>query len=101
MAIDLIEAVEDIGLRVPEDVSVVGFDDIALAGLARVSLTTIWQPRDQLARLGVDLLLDRVRGHTHPLRHIRLKPKLVRRGSTAARAGATGLEPVPAAADRR
>jgi LacI family transcriptional regulator len=62
VAIDLIEAVEDIGLRVPEDVSVVGFDDIALAGLARVSLTTIWQPRDQLARLGVDLLLDRIKG---------------------------------------
>jgi DNA-binding LacI/PurR family transcriptional regulator len=78
---------------VPKDISVVGFDDIALAGLARVSLTSIWQPRDQLARLGVELLLERINGETHPLRHIRLKPKLVRRGSTAERAGATELEP--------
>ena len=45
VAIDLIETIEELGLRIPDDVSVVGFDDIAMAGLARVSLTTVSQPR--------------------------------------------------------
>src|SRR5439155_25691606 len=41
VAIDLIETLEKLGLRVPEDVSVVGFDNIAFAGLARISLTPV------------------------------------------------------------
>jgi LacI family transcriptional regulator, galactose operon repressor len=84
VAVDLIEAVEQLGLRVPENVSVVGFDDIALAGLARVSLTTVSQPREELARVAVQILLERVRtGEALPFRHVRLRPKLVVRGSTA------------------
>lgn len=84
VAIDLIETLEGLDLGVPGDVSVVGFDDIAMAGLARVSLTTVAQPRDELARLGVEILLRRVESaEDRPLRQVRLAPTLVVRGSTA------------------
>jgi len=85
VAVDLIETIEELGLSVPHDVSVVGFDDIAMAGLARVSLTTVAQPRDELARLGTEILLERIeRGERAPLRRELLPPALVVRGSTAA-----------------
>jgi LacI family transcriptional regulator len=84
VAVDLIEALEELSVRVPDDVSVVGFDDIALAGLARVSLTTVVQPRDRLAQLAVEILLERIATEeTLPLRQVRLKPTLIVRKSTA------------------
>lgn len=84
VAIDLLETLQELGVRVPGDVSLVGFDDIAIAGLARVSLTTVAQPRDRLARAGTDVLIDRIeRGDELPLRHVRLPARLVERSSTA------------------
>jgi LacI family transcriptional regulator len=84
VAVDLIETLEQLNLRVPEEISVVGFDDIALAGLARVSLTTVAQSREALAELGVSILLDRIEsGELLPLRQVRLTPQLVVRASTA------------------
>jgi DNA-binding LacI/PurR family transcriptional regulator len=69
--------------HVPADVSVVGFDDIALAGLARVSLTTVAQPREELAELGSSIMLERIEsGELAPLRQARLEPTLVVRSST-------------------
>jgi LacI family transcriptional regulator, galactose operon repressor len=47
---------------VPSAVSVVGFDDIALAGFSRVSLTTVARPREEWARRAVALLLARIEG---------------------------------------
>lgn len=86
VAVDLIETLEEGGLRVPEDVSVVGFDDIAIAGLARVSLTTVVQPREELARLGMEFLVRRIEaGDELPLQQVRLTPALVVRGSTRRR----------------
>lgn len=83
VAIDLIETLEQMGLDVPGEVSVVGFDDIALAGLARVSLTTVAQPRDALAELGSAIVLERITtGAGGPLRQVRLDPRLVVRSST-------------------
>ena len=59
-AIGLIDACEAIGLRVPADMSVVGFDDITIAGLKRISLTTVSQPLMFQAERGVSLLLERI-----------------------------------------
>lgn len=83
-AIRAIEALESLGREVPRDVSVTGFDGIALGALSRVSLTTVAQPKERLASSGVRLLLDRItQGYEAPLRRERLKPSLVVRGSTA------------------
>ena len=84
VAIDLIETIEDLGLQVPGNVSVVGFDDIAMAGLARVSLTTVSQPRNEPAQLATGIVIDRIEGRDGPgLRQLRLAPTLVVRRSTA------------------
>ena len=49
-------------MSVPDDLSVVGFDDVLMAGLARINLTTVAQPQEQLARLSVDTLAARLQG---------------------------------------
>jgi len=85
IAIALIEQLESCGWRVPDEVSVVGFDGSRVAGLHRIGLTTVAQPVEQLAQLSVELLLGRVAGEIPPERqHIRLEPELIVRTSTAA-----------------
>lgn len=89
-AIGAIAALEDAGLRVPDDVGVVGYDNTSLAGLRHVGLTTVDQPRAQMGRLAVDLVLQRLReGRTTPVRLL-LHPSLVVRRSTAAVAAGAG-----------
>jgi DNA-binding LacI/PurR family transcriptional regulator len=83
IAIELIEALERGGMRVPQDVSVVGFDGIAVGALARIGLTTVAQPREQLAEAGVRLLLERIDGDAGPPRRVLLEPTLVVRTTTA------------------
>ena len=82
-AIALIEAVETAGIGVPADLSVVGFDDIAIAGLHRVSLTTVAQPLDFQAAKAVALLLERIARPSLPLRHLSVPVELRERGSSA------------------
>jgi LacI family transcriptional regulator len=83
VAIELVETLAQLGVRVPDDVSVVGFDNIAVAGLRRISLTTVAQPREALAELGASILLERIEdGSLLPPRRVRLAPELVVRGST-------------------
>jgi DNA-binding LacI/PurR family transcriptional regulator len=83
-AIRLLELLERNGLAVPGDISLVGFDGIAIAGLARLGLTTVVQPRDILARTGVELLEARIAsGHDAPPQQHRLTPSLTIRTSTA------------------
>jgi LacI family transcriptional regulator len=83
-AIRLLDALERLGRRVPDDVSVVGFDGIALGGLARIGLTTVAQPRERLAAIAVESLWDHMeRGPAAERVHVRLEPKLVVRTSTA------------------
>jgi LacI family transcriptional regulator len=83
-AIALIEACEQAGVRVPGDISVVGFDDIAIAGLHRISLTTVSQPLDFQAERAVSLLLERIANPAIAPRHVRVPVQLRVRDSTAA-----------------
>jgi LacI family transcriptional regulator len=84
-AIDLMEAADQLKLRVPDDLSVVGFDDISLARLARIGLTTVAQPRQDLVRIGIEILISRIEGRlTGPPRYIMPDAALMVRSSTAA-----------------
>jgi LacI family transcriptional regulator len=83
-AIGLLEFADRHGIDVPGELSIVGFDNVQLAGLARISLTTVSQPFDDIARMGVDAVLGRLRGSiTGPFRHEVVKPALVVRTSTS------------------
>jgi LacI family transcriptional regulator, galactose operon repressor len=70
-------------IRVPEDISIVGYDDIDFAAAAAVPLTSVRQPRHQLGRTAARLLLDEAAdGETHQHRQVIFEPELVVRQST-------------------
>ncbi len=58
MAMGVMDAVRDRGLRIPEDVSIIGFDDIPQASLVHPALTTINQPLEKMGRVATQMLLD-------------------------------------------
>ena len=83
-AIGLIEACEWAGISVPRDLSVVGFDDIAIAGLNRISLTTVAQPLDFQAERAVEFLLERMDGRAPEApRHLSVPVEIRVRGSSS------------------
>ena len=82
-AIGCIRALHDSGLRVPQDVSVVGFDDIKEAAFQTPSLTTIRQPLHQMGELAVQLLLQQLRpSETKPPPQVAVEPELIIRESS-------------------
>jgi LacI family repressor for deo operon, udp, cdd, tsx, nupC, and nupG len=85
MAIGLISRLTSLGIRVPQDMSVMGFDDIPFADFLSPSLTTMRQPRDQIGRIATTALIDIIEGvrtDAEPL-HVVLNAELVIRASTA------------------
>jgi DNA-binding LacI/PurR family transcriptional regulator len=82
-AIGAIRALKDAGLRVPEDVSVVGFDDIQSAAYSTPSLTTVRQPLFEMGQRGAQILLERIANREAPYpAEIVMEPELVIREST-------------------
>ncbi len=81
-AIGAIRALQDAGLRVPEDVSVVGFDDIRGAAFNNPSLTTIRQPLEEMGRTAARIALSRLQGKHEFGDEIAIEPELVVREST-------------------
>jgi LacI family transcriptional regulator len=81
-AIGAIRALMDHGLRVPKDVSVVGFDDIQSAAFHNPSLTTIRQPLNEMGIVAARILLQRIRGQESCPDTIPVQPELVIREST-------------------
>jgi DNA-binding LacI/PurR family transcriptional regulator len=70
------------GLKVPDDISVVGYDDSSLARLAHINLTTIAQDTATITRLAVARAIDRIEGSTIAQRELVIPPHLVVRGTT-------------------
>jgi LacI family transcriptional regulator len=83
VALGVMKAAAELGIKIPHDVSLVGYDDIMFASLPTVMLTTVAQPRFELGRLAVDLLCKAMepglQGETHKAT---LEPKLVVRSTT-------------------
>jgi DNA-binding LacI/PurR family transcriptional regulator len=88
MALGAMKALREMGLRIPDDIAVVGFDDIAYAALVTPPLTTVAQPTFRMGAIAARLLLERIKGQGEPPYHRVLLPTtLVIRESCGARAG--------------
>jgi LacI family transcriptional regulator len=83
MAIGALRAAHESGVRVPDDLSIVGFDDIELSAYTSPALTTVAQPKERIGALAVDMLLERVGGKRRDARKVVLQPELRVRASTA------------------
>ena len=84
MAIGAVRAIREAGLGVPEDVALVSFDDLPVAGFADPPLTTIHQPVLELGAKAVDLLIERIKDPERAPVQVRLPTKLVVRKSCGA-----------------
>ena len=81
MAIAALGKITQEGLTVPDDISIIGFDDIAVASQIHPPLTTISAPINKIAELAVDMLISQIRSKTIENKHIALPAKLVRRNT--------------------
>lgn len=81
-AIAAISALQDAGLRVPEDVSVIGFDDIPLASYSNPTLTTVRQPLQKMGEIAARTLLDRIENRSEYVAEIAIETELIVRQST-------------------
>jgi LacI family transcriptional regulator len=83
-AIATIEVARELGLRVPQDLSIVGFDNIPESVLCSPPLTTVDQPIRTMGHRAIEMLVRLIRGETPQETHITLATKLVVRQSTSA-----------------
>jgi DNA-binding LacI/PurR family transcriptional regulator len=86
----LLQSITAAGYRVPEDMAVVGFDDIESRAMHAPVITTIRQSYEAIGRYAADLLLQRLKAPNSPLRHVLLDTSLVVRASTVAGTEAIG-----------
>ncbi len=82
-AIGAIRAFQEAGLKVPDDVSVIGFDDIPAAAFNHPSLTTVRQPLQRMGELAVEVLIDRIEDKGQPQSEVPVQPEIIVRESTA------------------
>jgi DNA-binding LacI/PurR family transcriptional regulator len=86
MTIGVLEAIHDLGLRIPEDVAVIGYDDMPWARALTPALTVVRQPGYELGSRAMELLRQRIREPERSITTVMLQPDLVVRGSCGARA---------------
>ncbi|WP_427887343.1 LacI family DNA-binding transcriptional regulator [Kribbella sp. GL6] len=84
-AIGALQAAAELGLIVPDDLSITGFDDLDLSRATTPQLTTVRQPLQEMGRMAVSLLTRLLDRHELEARHVELAVDLVVRGSTARR----------------
>ncbi|NPV86108.1 MAG: LacI family DNA-binding transcriptional regulator [Anaerolineae bacterium] len=81
-ALGAMQAVREHGLRIPQDVAIVGFDDIPLASFPEIQLTTVAQPKREMGQLAFAMLQQRMTSPTSPPQRTLLEPHLVIRKSS-------------------
>ena len=82
VAVGVMEAAAARGLRVPEDLSVTGFDDLDVSRATTPRLTTVRQPLQEMGRTAVTMLMRQLDGHPHEALSMELETRLIVRGST-------------------
>ena len=83
VALGLLQHLTQAGLRVPDDIAIVGYDDIEYASAAAVPLSSVAQPRYELGRAAAELLLDEAdHGVDHEHRQLVFAPELIARASS-------------------
>lgn len=82
VAIGVMKAIREAGYRIPEDISIIGVDDIPFSAMTMPALTTMRISRTAMGTLAVDTLRKRIRYPNWPSMHMRLAGRLVVRGST-------------------
>ncbi len=82
MAIGAMNAIEEIGLRVPDDIAIIGYDDIPMASIVKPKLTTVAQPKYEIGQLACKAILERMGNPNKPWENTVLKPKLIVRNSS-------------------
>ncbi|WP_281252441.1 LacI family DNA-binding transcriptional regulator [Sporomusa malonica] len=87
MAIGAIEALTERGLKIPEDVAVVGYDDIRMAGWYKPALTTVRQPVYDMGLAAVEILLKQITGAKTSVCEQKFMPELIVRKSSGAKEG--------------
>jgi LacI family transcriptional regulator len=86
LALGLLQQAVRLGLRVPDDLAIVGYDDIEFAEAAAVPLTSVAQPRHLLGRTAAEMVIEEARNHAdHQHRQVVFGPELVVRASTRLR----------------
>ncbi len=86
MAFAVLEALQhDLGLRVPEDVSVVGFDDVKMAAWRVFDLTTLRQPANEMVAAVVDMMMQLINGKPLERARVEIDSALIERGTTRKR----------------
>ncbi len=84
MTLGALRRIHEMGLRIPQDISIIGFDDMPWASLLRPALSNVSQPTYELGRTAAQLLLQRLADPQRPAAHVVLKTRLVMRDSVAA-----------------
>jgi LacI family transcriptional regulator len=82
MAVGALWAATERGLRVPDDLSIAGFDDIDVSRATQPMLTTVRQPLEEMGRMAVTLLMRLLERHAVEALHVSLATELIVRGST-------------------
>ena len=82
MAYGVLRACRERGIRVPEDLSIVGFDDIVMDDYFPVALTSVSYPMEQMGTVAVQILMDAIENpKMHVVQNVALQTKLIVRGS--------------------
>lgn len=88
LAIGIVSTLVTRGVRIPEDIAIVGYDDIEFAAIASVPLTSVRQPAREMGHRAAELLLARIAGETDEVENLVYEPTLSVRESTIGRAAA-------------